>query len=433
MARSIPGDGSRGAFRLHQGSGLGFVGAGRSLFSARRRSSCPRTATWRRTGLKDSTIAVYLCAVRRFRFHCQKRVGDEIVRTTYADAMAYAGSYVGPRKGRRSPEWNRHAIRTAMHAWSWALQSLGVQVPSWRHASSARRWSALVKEYGEYRYAHRGVASATLLHDREVASDFLRSIHARGRRVTAVRVTDIDEFVEHLAARLSRRTVAGLCSSLRCFLRFLQATGRLRRDLSSTVVAPRFRVDERPPRALPWKSVRRILRAIPRGDALGRRDYSMFLLMAAYGLGAGEVIRLRIDDVDWRGGVLHARRPKTAVPIELPLLPAVARALAVYLRRGRPRTASVRELFVTAGLPHRPLTSSVLRYQARKYAKRAGLVVGQLGAHLFRHSFASRQIDAGAPPKILSDILGHRRPSSTSVYVRLALRRLRTVGLPVPR
>jgi integrase/recombinase XerD len=236
-----------------------------------------------------------------------------------------------------------------------------------------------------------------------------------------------------LSARLGRRTVAGLCSSLRCFLRFLRATGRIRRDLARCVVAPRFRVDERPPRALPWESIRRILRAIPRDRGVGRRDYAMFLLMAAYGLGAGEIVGLRLDDVDWRAGVLRARRPKTAVPIELPLLPAVAQALASYLRRGRSRTTTTRALFVTAGLPHRALTTSVLRRQARTYADRAGIAVAPLGSHVFRHSYATRQIEAGAPAKIVGDILGHRRPSSMSVYVRLALRRLRSVGLPVPR
>jgi integrase len=267
----------------------------------------------------------------------------------------------------------------------------------------------------------------------ELASDFLRALQSRRRSIVATSVADIDDFVDRLSVQLGRRTVAGLCSSLRCFLRFLRANGRIRQDLASCVVAPRFGVDERPPRALPWESIRRILRAIPRELRVGRRDYAMFLLMAAYGLGAGEVVGLRLDDVDWRAGVLRARRPKTAVPIELPLLPAVARALSSYLRRGRPRTASVRALFVTVGLPHRAITTSALRHQASRYARNAGIVVATLGTHVFRHSHATRQIDAGAPAKIVGDILGHRRPSSVSVYVRLALRRLRTVGLPVPR
>jgi site-specific recombinase XerD len=42
-------------------------------------------------------------------------------------------------------------------------------------------------------------------------------------------------------------------------------------------------------------------------------------------------------------------------------------------------------------------------------------------------------VDAGANIKVISDILGHRSSSSTSIYVRVALRRLRTVALPVPR
>jgi integrase/recombinase XerD len=174
------------------------------------------------------------------------------------------------------------------------------------------------------------------------------------------------------------------------------------------------------------------MRVIAHDRRRAPRDYAMFLLMAVYGLGAGEVIGLRLDDIDWRDGVLCIRRPKTGAPIALPLLPAVARALVTYLR-ARPTTTGARELFVTVGLPHGALTSSVLRRQARKYAGLAGVVVPTLGAHVFRHSHATRQVDIGAPIKIVGDILGHRRPSSTSTYVRVALERLRTVGLPVPR
>jgi integrase len=39
------------------------------------------------------------------------------------------------------------------------------------------------------------------------------------------------------------------------------------------------------------------------------------LLLATYGLGAAEVLALRLDDLDWQAGVLRARRPKTNVPI----------------------------------------------------------------------------------------------------------------------
>jgi site-specific recombinase XerD len=84
-------------------------------------------------------------------------------------------------------------------------------------------------------------------------------------------------------------------------------------------------------------------------------------------------------------------------------------------------------------MPYEPMSSAALRSRIRHYASRAGVSASVIGAHAFRHAHASRQIDAGANLKVVSEILGHRSCSSTSVYVRVALRRLRTVALPVPR
>jgi integrase len=159
----------------------------------------------------------------------------------------------------------------------------------------------------------------------------------------------------------------------------------------------------------------------------------MLLAMATYGLGAAEVLGLCLEHVDWKSKVLRVHRPKTGARIDLPLLPCVARALAVYLRTERPRHAEARQIFLRTLMPYDPITSGALRHRIRHYAHRAGVTAEVMGAHAFRHSHASRQIDSGANLKVVSDILGHRRPSSTSVYVRVALRRLRSVALPVPR
>jgi site-specific recombinase XerD len=56
-----------------------------------------------------------------------------------------------------------------------------------------------------------------------------------------------------------------------------------------------------------------------------------------------------------------------------------------------------------------------------------------LGGHVLRHSHASRQVDQHAPPRVLSSILGHLDPESTSAYTRVAVERLRGIALPVPR
>lgn len=390
-------------------------------------------AVWRKGGLSRGTIVNYLYWVRRFRKCCEKRKLIEAEQLTVAGVERFLRAYVGPRlKGRRSAQNSRGVASNALHAWASALRDLGSPLPQWREKPT-QQLPPLLNEYFKYRRLHNGVSDGTLTRDIETARSFLLQLRSKMKPVERTTLNDVDAFVRNLSSRLAKRTVADTCSSLRAFLRFLQITGKLSADLAGAVIAPRYRIDERPPRALPWKDVQKILHSISRSHPPGKRDFAIVLLLATYGLGAAEVLGLRLDDVDWRAGILKARRPKTSVPIELPLLPAVAKALIAYIRDERPPARSIKHLFLRKNMPYEPMTSSAIRFRIRHYARLAGISTKIIGAHAFRHSHATRQVDAGANIKVVSDILGHRSSSSTSIYVRVALRRLRTVALPVPR
>lgn len=390
-------------------------------------------AVWRKGGLSRGTIVNYLYWVRRFRKCCEKRKLIEAEQLTVAGVERFLRAYVGPRlKGRRSAQNSRGVASNALHAWASALRDLGSPLPQWREKPT-QQLPPLLNEYFKYRRHHNGVSDGTLTRDIETARSFLLQLRSKMKPVERTTLNDVDAFVRNLSSRLAKRTVADTCSSLRAFLRFLQITGKLSADLAGAVIAPRYRIDERPPRTLPWKDVQKILHSISRSHPPGKRDFAIVLLLATYGLGAAEVLGLRLDDVDWRAGILKARRPKTSVPIELPLLPAVAKALIAYIRNERPPARSIKHLFLRKNMPYEPMTSSAIRFRIRHYARLAGISTKIIGAHAFRHSHATRQVDAGANIKVVSDILGHRSSSSTSIYVRVALRRLRTVALPVPR
>jgi integrase/recombinase XerD len=388
---------------------------------------------WRSSRLSHGTLVIYLQWIHRFRTYCNQRGLDETSQLTLEGALRFAQDYAGPRKGRSLAVQTRFVARNALHAWACALRSLKVPIPPWCPKAPPARLPPLLAAYCQHRRSHCEVAEATLGRDLETARAFLGLLRSQGKAVNRVTVADVDRFIVDLSRRVSRSTVRDTGSSLRSFLRFLRMTGRLYRDLTPCVVTPHIRLAERPPRALPWTDVRRILRSIPQAQPPGKRDHAMLLMMATYGMGAAEVLGLRLDDVDWESEILRVRRPKTGVGIELPLLPSVARGLAAYLRTERPTHAEGRRIFLRTNMPYDPLTSGALRHRIRHYARQAGISAEVIGAHAFRHSHASRQIDAGANLKVVSDILGHRRPSSTSVYVRVALRRLRTVALPVPR
>lgn len=390
-------------------------------------------ALWRRGHLSSGTIAIYFQWVRRFRKYCENRKLLEAEQLTAAGVQRFTCAYAGPRLGRqRSAQNSCNLASNALHAWACAFSALGTPLPPWRD-EHAPTLSPLLNEYCHYRRAHNGVSESTLVRDVETARGFLGQLRRQAKSIQRATLADVDAFVRELAARLSKRTVADTCSSLRAFLRFLQITGRLPVDLAGGVIAPRYRIDERPPRTLPWCDVRKILRSISRSQVPGKRDFAILLLLATYGLGAAEVLALRLQDLDWHASILRVRRPKTNMPIELPLLPAVAKALSAYLRWERPPAQSIQHLFLRKNMPYEPMTSGAIRHRIRHYARIAGIPANVIGTHAFRHSHASRQIDSGANLKVVSDILGHRSSSSTSVYVRVALKRLRSVALPVPR
>jgi len=279
---------------------------------------------WQRGHLKPGTIIIYLQWIRRFRLYCNKRRLLETEQLTAAGVHRFAHAYTGPRlKGRHSSKESCNLASNALHAWACALQALGTSLPPWRN-KHLPPLSPLLKEYCYYRRAHNGVSERTLVRDVETAHGFLGQLRCGRKTLSQATLTDVDAFVGKLATRLSRRTVADTCSSLRAFLRFLLITGKLSADLANGVVAPRYRIDERPPRTLPWGDVQKILRSITRTEPPGKRDYAIVLLLATYGLGAAEVLGIRLEDVNWQGGVLRVCRPKTNVSIELPLLPAVA-------------------------------------------------------------------------------------------------------------
>lgn len=389
---------------------------------------------WQRGHLSRSTIQVYISWVRRFRAYCRRRELIEADELSLIGACRFTTTYTGPRlKGKALRRSTCDSARNAIHAWACALRALGETLPAWENAPSIQALPPLLDEYRGYRRAHNGVAESTLVRDLDVARRFHEHLRERRRTTCTTRPVDLDTFVQELSTRVSKPTVADVCSSLRSFLRFLQATGRVDADLAKSVVAPRIRKEARPPRTLAWQDVKRILRSIGQSEPPGKRDFAILLLLATYGLGAAEVLALRLQDVDWTAGILRARRPKTNVSIELPLLPPVARALTAYLRWERPPAQGTAHLFLRMNMPYKPMTSGAIRHRIRHYASQAGVAANMIGAHVFRHSHASRQVDAGANLKVVSEILGHRCSSSTSVYVRVAIKRLRGVGLPVPR
>lgn len=291
-------------------------------------------------------------------------------------------------------------------------------------------FETVVPEHLDFLRRHRGVRDTRTL---EVyLQQFFLFLDGEGVQEPAgIEASHYRAFLASCASRMSKGTVSGVASALRGVARYLCLMGHSPEDLSKTIEAPRVYREHRPVRTLSVRDVDRLLDAVDRSDATGKRDYAMLLLAARYGLRPSDVRSLLLDDIHWRQGHLAIVQVKTGKPLELPLLADVEESLIDYIRDGRPQHDG-REVFLRHKPPIQPLCSTNNLWQVMERGLRAaGLdAVGPgRGMRLLRHTAATQMMRHGVPWEAIAGILGHETSNTTRRYAHVDLESLRSVAL----
>lgn len=291
--------------------------------------------------------------------------------------------------------------------------------------------SILIEKYANYLREVHGFASRTVSDHRYTAQCFLDHLDQEGVTLRKIQAKQIESHVTEVGKRLGRASLQNDISRLRGFLRFLAMDARAPDGLAGQIDTPRLHRLEQLPRALPWETVRALLRSIDRTSAMGLRDYAMFLLIATYGLRVSEVVAITLDDILWRQGRLQIQQSKTSSLLDLPLTNEVSSAIVKHLRRTPPPTPH-RRIFLRMRAPIGALKRTAVARVFHSLVRKSGLSIPFQGPHCLRHSLAVHLLKNGTPLKTIGDILGHRSATSTSTYLRLATTDLREVPLSVP-
>jgi integrase/recombinase XerD len=294
----------------------------------------------------------------------------------------------------------------------------------------------LCGKYSRWMTDFSGLAPDTVRNRYVVASRFLHWLGERATRedLAIVSVVDVDAFLKERTRSLGRRAIKSEATNIRSFLRWLHTAEHTPRDLSSAVIAPSLYAFEGIPCAVRAEDVSKILSVAQEDFTLkGIRDYAILMLLSKYGVRAGEITNLRLDDLDWRKEIIRIRHSKTGVISYLPLLPDVGEAILRYLQKSRPKT-SLREIFIRNRAPYRPFKDGSSLYGlVRCRIEAAGVITrGKRGPHAFRHARAVSLLRRAVPVKEIGDLLGHRSADSTLVYLKLATEDLRAVAMEIP-
>lgn len=289
------------------------------------------------------------------------------------------------------------------------------------------------KQYRDFLKNQRGLAEKTIHRHIYWIEKFLRFLGCQEHRssVPTFGIGQVDRFIEQEAERLGRTSQGPLAGCLRSFLRFLYQSGKLATDLSVLITSPRCYKLESLPRVLDWDEVQKIVNSVHRSTRNGPQYYAILVLLTTYGLRAGEVAQLKLEDIDWRRKAIHIVPRKSGKDLYLPLTHGVAQAILDYLRHRR-FPSKYRQVFLLTRAPWRSLTRQNIAYVVNRHIELAGLELPRGGPHLLRHSFATHLIRKGASLKQIGDLLGHRALESTHIYTKTATEHLREVALEVP-
>ena len=238
---------------------------------------------------------------------------------------------------------------------------------------------------------------------------------------------DIDHFLLRHAHERTPKAAQLMVSAMRSFLRFLFRYGETRRDLSTAVpTVPAWRLSEVPKYIKP-EEIELVLEACDRTTSVGRRNYSILLLIARLGLRAGEVVALELGDINWRTSELIIRGKGQSCD-RLPLPQSAGEALVIYLKNDRPK-CSTRRVFVRTRAPYRGFKdSTTVSTIVRRTVERSGLSTPSKGAHLLRHSLATGMLRKGASMAEIGELLRHRSPNSTEIYAKVDIEGLRSIA-----
>ncbi|MDP8207233.1 MAG: site-specific tyrosine recombinase XerD [Candidatus Electryonea clarkiae] len=230
--------------------------------------------------------------------------------------------------------------------------------------------------------------------------------------------------VEHLALLrdlgLASASVSRACSSIRHFHRFLVREEITGKNPASTIKTTRSS------RALPdyltIEEAKELVEA-PRLDTLlGLRDRAIIELLWACGLRVSEAVSLKLRDIFFSDGFIRIfgkGAKERLVPVGDNAIYWVEER---YLRQGtRSSLAKDRKLdedVLFLSLRGRPLTRDAVYKIIRSYAEPLSLRV-HVTPHVFRHTFATHLIDAGADLRAVQEMLGHADISTTQIYTHI--------------
>ena len=287
----------------------------------------------------------------------------------------------------------------------------------------------LLTAFFQWMRQQRGTSDSTLYNYSRSIRDLLKRL---GEEPSKFDAPNLRQFVLERSQQCGSAAAKTCTAALRMFLRFLIAEGKCAAGLDAAIpVVAHWRLSTLPRYVQP-EEVESIIASCDHSSPLGRRDRAILLLLARLAFRAGDIVRLRLNDIDWERAEIQVSG-KGRRQTRLPLTQEVGIALVAYLKDGRPPT-DTDVLFIRSRAPFRAFAShcaiSEIVIQAMR---RAGVTCQGRGAvRVLRHSAATSMLRQGASLQDIATILRHLSVETTQIYAKVDITALLQIAQPWP-
>ncbi|MCS7202897.1 MAG: site-specific tyrosine recombinase XerD [Thermodesulfovibrio sp.] len=217
----------------------------------------------------------------------------------------------------------------------------------------------------------------------------------------------------------SLSTIARYISSLKHFYRFLIIENLINYDPTEGIRSPKKWI--RLPKAVDVEDMKRLLSVMLKNRYF-LRDITMLELMYAAGLRVSELIGLKLTDVNLEAGFIRVRGKGDKERV-VPVAERTIRKIKNYLLELRPKLLKKKSSeFVFLNNRGKAMSRQRFWQTLKEFGKLAGV---DITPHMIRHSFATHLLEGGIDLRSLQKMLGHSDISTTQIYTKVTVERLR--------
>jgi len=297
-------------------------------------------------------------------------------------------------------------------------------------ANSTTETPALLVAFRDWLLRHRGLATITVERHEHLIMRMLPSLGTDTSTYSAasVRSVILDQIRNCRPAHA--KTIVG---ALRIYLRFLATNGACHPGLDHMLPTVAEWKLSSLPKYLNSDQVVRLIDSCSKKEPQGFRDRAIVLLLLRLALRAGDIVNMRLTDIDWLDGTLLVRG-KGRRDVRLPLPQDAGDAVLDYVESARPQVA-INQIFLCLNAPFRPLQSgSSVSDIVRGALGRAGIKNPPThGANLLRHSTATMMLRSGTTLDEIGTVLRHKSPNTTAHYAKVDVAALQQIAQPWPK